>query len=347
MMRVLLPLCAVLCALPCSLAGTTGIDQVQHIVAGQSQQSLWRASGHGLRQVIRRLSPAIKETQIQRVRKRLPRPSALIAEYGYQNTATADWVESGRFTARLRLSLGPVERALRETGQPIWSVPRKPLLVWVCSGGTSGCQQTLTDTAVGVAPWEQQLLHAVRQQRVHSGMSLLLPPPEMSGRVQTLSREQMQHHARAWGFEDLLLVRIKGYGARGWHADWMLQLQRGRPQYGALYADHASEVLIDVIERALVYMGRYYSYTPVDEWRGNLELRGLRSWGQAKAAIDSLAAVAGVHRVIPVELVGERARINLLTDVPHLVLMRWLMDLGMTAATVAEGGLGVLDIRDM
>lgn len=218
--RVLVPVFAILMALPAQAAVVGNLYDEQLIVESQSRDALKQGAAKALERVFVRVSGRRQVRDNPVVAAALAEPEPYMTQFRYQRSKNIDGLDE----LVLKLSFSPrqVNSSLQSAGLPIWSANRPAVLVWLIADTTEGRQFVGADAPPAV-------LSALEAEAQRRGVFIQMPLFDLADST-NLSADQLwqmsvndvREASARYSTPFVLMGRLSQFSSGQWVGSWAI-----------------------------------------------------------------------------------------------------------------------------
>jgi hypothetical protein len=285
---VVLLLSALLLAPLAAARVVDGLYSARIPVADRSDATLSRAVREGMSEVLVKVTGSRQALELPRLQQAVADARRLLQQYSYESSADGESLR-----VDLRFDSNAVRALVIESGAPLWTANRPPVLVWLVVDDTAGRH------LAGGEAWPG-LRDSLRDAFARRGVPLLLPVLDgedlrdiAPGQAWRQSLPALVQASRRYPAELVLLGRAAALSDGRWLGDWLLY--DGARRDRAVTADAMPDFIaagVDMV--ADVVAGRFALASSAGEGgdsAGRIEVRGVRDFDDYAAIVAWLESL--------------------------------------------------------
>ena len=213
---VIAPLVSLLLVLDAQAVMVSGLNEAEVPVADHSAGALAAGSREALSEVLVKLSGSSEVLRNPVIIGELGRARSYVQQYSY----TRDEDAKGDLAAKFEFDNSVVTRLLTESGAPLWTANRPPVLVWLVARDATGTQIVNWD----VSPDAMTSIQTAFSRR---GVPLRFPLFDIEDAAALSVEDAWRLQAppilaasQRYGVENVLVGRLTGLSSGEWVGDW-------------------------------------------------------------------------------------------------------------------------------
>ncbi|MEH6569196.1 MAG: DUF2066 domain-containing protein [Halioglobus sp.] len=277
-------------ASPVYAAVVKNLYEAEVAISGHGKKALEEASLVALSEVLVKVSGSVEVLQNPAIAAELDRARGHVQQYSYSRDQDA----SGDLTARFEFDGSVISRLLTESGAPLWSANRPPVVVWIAVEGHGGRQLASPEI-------NSDMMTSLQLGFARRGIPARFPLLDLQDtaalsvdEVWGLQSAPIFQASGRYGVQDIVAARVTVLSTGEWVGDWTYLSNNGRvdrsvgadslemfmnagvslvaEQMARRYAVVAAGSEVDSILISVSGVNSYVQYIDLVAWLESLEL---------------------------------------------------------------------------
>ena len=213
-----------LVASPVYAAVVKNLYEAEVAITDHGKKALEEASLAALSEVLVKASGSIEVLQNPGIAAELVSARSYVQQYAYNRDQDA----SGDLTARFEFDESVISRLITDSGAPLWSANRPPVVVWIAVQGPHGRQLASRDAT-------PEMMLNLQQDFARRGIPARFPLLDLQDtaalsidEVWGLQSSPMIQASGRYGVEDILAARVTVLSTGEWVGDWTYMSKNNR-----------------------------------------------------------------------------------------------------------------------
>ena len=211
-------------ASPGYAAVVTNLYEAEVAISGHGKKALEEASLTALSEVLVKVSGSVEVLQNPAIVAELGRARGYVQQYSYSRDQDA----SGDLTARFEFDRAVISRLVTESGAPLWSANRPPVVVWVAFESPVGRHLASPE----IAP---DMMTSLQLGFTRRGIPARFPLLDLQdtaalsvGEVWGLQSAPIFRASGRYGVQDVVAARVTVLSTGEWVGDWTYMSKNSR-----------------------------------------------------------------------------------------------------------------------
>jgi hypothetical protein len=264
---VIAPLVCLFIALEAQAVMVSGLNEAEVSVADHSAGALAAGAREALSQVLVKLSGSTEVLRNPVIIGELGRARSYVQQYSY----TRDEDARGDLAAKFEFDNSVMTRLLIESGAPLWTANRPPVLVWLVARDASGTQIVNRD----VSP---EVMTSVQDAFSRRGVPMRFPLFDIEDAAALSVEDAWRLQAgpilaasKRYGVENVLVGRLTGLSGGQWVGDWSY-IASGNRIDRSVSADSVSDFIAEGVAFVAEDMSGRYAVAATGAVSGGVEM---------------------------------------------------------------------------